>query len=133
MILLMVMGQWLLISKNGGILAHLGTDDIKEVVKMIGEGNKKAQVIYDAMIYQIAKQIGAMYVALKANCSAIILTGGIANDEYYVKKLSKYINKLAKVVVMPGEFELGSYQERKKLKVILDNRYLKDYRSIYEK
>lgn len=95
-----------LINKNGGIMAHLGTADIKEVDKMIEEGNKKAQIIYDAMIYQIAKQIGAMYVALKGNCSAIILTGGIANDPYYVKKLNKYIGKIAKVVVMPGEFEL---------------------------
>ena len=70
------------------------------------DGNKKAQIIYDAMIYQIAKQIGAMYVALKCNCSAIILTGGIANDSYYVKKLSKYIKGLSKIEVMPGEFEL---------------------------
>lgn len=95
-----------LINKNGGIMAHLGTADIKEVDKMIENGNKKAQIIYDAMIYQIAKQIGAMYAALKGNCSAIILTGGIANDPYYVKKLNKYIGKIAKVVVMPGEFEL---------------------------
>ena len=95
-----------LVNKNGGIMAHLGTDDIKEVTKMISEGNQKAQIIYDAMIYQIAKQVGAMFVSLKGNCSAIILTGGIANDPYYVKKLSKYIKKLTKVVVMPGEFEL---------------------------
>ena len=94
------------INKNGGIMAHLGTADIKEVTKMIAEGNKKAKIIYDAMIYQIAKQIGAMYVALKCNCSAIILTGGIANDEYYIKKLKKYIGKLTKVEIMPGEFEL---------------------------
>ncbi len=94
------------INKNGGLMAHLGTADIKEVNEMIANGNKKAQIVYDAMIYQIAKQIGAMYVALKCNCSAIILTGGIANDAYYLKKLTKYIKKLAKVVVMPGEFEL---------------------------
>ena len=95
-----------LINKNGGIIAHLGTDDIKEVNEMIKNGNKKAKIIYDAMIYQIAKQIGAMYVALKCNCSAIILTGGIANDAYYVKKLSNYIKKLAKIEVMAGELEL---------------------------
>ncbi len=95
-----------LINKNGGIVAHLGTSDVREITKMIENGNQKAKIIYDAMIYQIAKQIGAMYVALKCNCSAIILTGGIANDKYYLKKLNKYIAKLTKVVVMPGEFEL---------------------------
>lgn len=95
-----------LINKNGGIMAHLGTNDVREVGAMIDDGNKKAKVIYDAMIYQIAKQIGAMYVALKCNCSAIILTGGISNDPYLVKGIKRYIKNLSEVVVMPGEFEL---------------------------
>lgn len=95
-----------LINKAGGLMSWLGTDDVKEVKKLIDKGNTKAKVLYDAMIYQIAKQIGSMYVSLKCNCSAIILTGGIANDEYLVRNLKKYISKLSKVVVMPGEFEL---------------------------
>lgn len=95
-----------LINKNGGIIAWLGTNDIREVHKMIATGNQKAKIVLDAMIYQIIKQIGAMYAALKCNCSAIILTGGIAKDEYIVKSIKKYIGKLAKVVIMPGEFEL---------------------------
>lgn len=95
-----------LINKNGGLMSWLGTDDVREVKKLIDKGNTKAKILYDAMIYQIAKQIGAMYVALKCNCSAIILTGGIANEEYLVKTLKKYIGKLSKIVVMPGEFEL---------------------------
>lgn len=95
-----------LINKNGGIMAWLGTNDMKQVGEMINNGDKKAKTIYNAMIYQIAKQIGAMFVALKCNCSAIILTGGIANDEYLVKNLKKYIGKLADIVLMPGEFEL---------------------------
>lgn len=95
-----------LINKNGGFLSWLGTDDARIIKRQIENGDKKAKIVYDAMIYQIAKQIGAMYVSLKCNCSAIILTGGIANDEYLVKNLKKYIGKLSKVVVMPGEFEL---------------------------
>ena len=94
------------ISKNGGIKAYLNTSDIKEVKQMIADNNKTAKILYEAMIYQIAKQIGAMFVALKCNCSAIILTGGMANDEDLVKILNKYIKKLTKVVVMPGEYEL---------------------------
>lgn len=95
-----------MINKTGGIMAHLGTNDLRDVHQMIADGNQKAKVILDAMIYQIAKQIGAMYVSLKCNCSAIIFTGGMSNDEYLVKALKKYVGKLAKVVVMPGEFEL---------------------------
>jgi len=95
-----------LINKNGGLMAWLGTNDVEDVEKMIEDGDKKAKVVLDAMIYQIAKQVGAMYAALKCNCSAIILTGGIANDPYVCKVLEKYIVNMAKVVKMPGEFEL---------------------------
>lgn len=94
------------IGKNGGLMAWLGTNDIRKVHEMIKKGNKKAKIILDAMIYQIAKQIGAMYASLKGNCSAIILTGGIANDAYVVSKIRNYCKTMAKIVVMPGEFEL---------------------------
>lgn len=94
------------INKTGGIQAWLDTNDMREVTKRIEAGDRKAKIVYDAMIYQIAKQVGAMFVALKCNCSAIILTGGISNDPYLVKNLKKYVGKLATVIEMPGEFEL---------------------------
>ena len=94
------------IGKNGGLTAWLGTNDIRKVHQMIENGNQKAKIILDAMIYQIIKQIGAMYASLKCNCSAIILTGGIANDKYVKDKIKAYCKKMAKVVTMPGEFEL---------------------------
>lgn len=95
-----------LIGKNGGLIGHLNTNDIREVHQMINSGDKKAKIILDGMIYQIIKQIGAMYATLKGNCSAIILTGGIAKDQYVVSKIKIYCKALAKVVVIPGEFEL---------------------------
>lgn len=95
-----------LIGKNGGLMAHLGTNDIRIVHEMIDGGNKKAKIILDAMIYQIAKQIGAMYASLKGNCSAIIITGGIANDKYVIRRIKNYCKTMAKISVMPGEFEL---------------------------
>ena len=94
------------IGKNGGLTAWLGTNDIRKVHKMIDKGNQKAKIILDAMIYQIIKQIGAMYASLKGNCSAIILTGGIANDKYVRDKIKSYCKTMAKIVSMPGEFEL---------------------------
>jgi len=93
-------------TRTGGIIAHLGTNDLREVRKMIDSGNEKAKIIYDALVYQVAKQIGAMFVSLKCNCSAIILTGGLSNDKEFVKDIKNYTKKIAKIVVMPGEFEL---------------------------
>lgn len=95
-----------LISKNGGLMAWLNTGDVREIHQMIKSGDQKAKIVLDAMIYQIIKQIGAMYASLKGNCSAIILTGGIAKDAYVVSKIKNYCKTIAKIVVMPGEFEL---------------------------
>lgn len=116
-----------LINKNGGIMAWLGTNDMREVGEMIKSGNQKAKIVYDAMIYQIAKQVGAMFVSLKGNCDAIILTGGISNDQYLVDNLKTYIDKLTKVVVMPGEFELEALAAGA-LRVLNNKEEAKDYK-----
>ena len=63
-----------LITKKGGLVSHLGTSDARDVVKMIAEGNEYAKLVYDAMIYQVAKEIGAQSVVLKGKVDAIILT-----------------------------------------------------------
>ncbi len=114
------------INKNGGIMAWLGTTDIRQVIDMIEKGNKKAKIIYDSMIYQIAKQVGAMYTALKCNCSAIIITGGIANEPYLINRLKKYIGKLSKIVVIPGEFELEALASGA-LRVLTNQEKAKEY------
>lgn len=95
-----------IITKKSGLISLLGTNDIKEVLKMIDNKNQNAKLILDAMIYQIAKQIGAYSVNFKGNIDAIIITGAIANSEYFVENLKEYIKFLGTVVVIPGEKEM---------------------------
>lgn len=92
--------------KNGGLTDHLGTSDAREVVRRIEEGDRYAQLIYDAFIYQIAKAVGGCAMALKGKVDAVILTGGIAHDAYLVERLSSYIDWLAPISVQAGEFEM---------------------------
>ena len=94
------------ISKNGGLMAWLGTNDIRKVHKMIDKGNQKAKIILDAMIYQIAKHICASAAVLYGQVDAILLTGGIAHSDYVISRLTKRIAFLAPVQVYPGEDEL---------------------------
>jgi butyrate kinase len=94
------------ITKNGGLVDHLGTADIREVQERIKEGDSYAKLIYDAMIYQICKNIGAYAVVLKGKVDAIILTGGIANDAYLVEQIIDRVKFIAPVRVYAGEFEL---------------------------
>ena len=95
-----------LVSKKGGLVSLLGTSDAREVGAMIAKGDKEAKLVYDAMIYQIAKAIGSYSVILKGKIDAIILTGGIARDEYVVNGLKDYVSFLGEVVVIPGEKEM---------------------------
>ncbi len=94
------------LNKNGGLLDHFGTDDAREIERKIEAGDPYAKIIYDGMLYQIAKYAGAMAVAMKGKVDAIILTGGMSHSSYIVDFLRPYLNWISEIVVMPGEFEM---------------------------
>ncbi|HIE06265.1 MAG TPA: hypothetical protein EYP58_05635 [bacterium (Candidatus Stahlbacteria)] len=95
-----------LVTKTGGLLAHLGSDSITEIESMIESGDEKASLIYNVMVYQIAKEIGAMSAAVKGVVDAIILTGGMAFSDQLVNLIKDYILFIAPVLVYPGENEM---------------------------
>ena len=92
--------------KKGGLLDHLGTDDVRDVEKMIDDGDKYAKMVLDSMIYQIAKQAGAMAVAMYGKVDQIIYTGGIAKGNYVTDGLDQYLSWIAPSTKIPGEFEM---------------------------
>lgn len=95
------------VQRKGGLLAYLGTDDIRVIEQRIKEGDERAKLIYEAMIYQIAKEIGAMYVVLKGKVSAVVVTGGVAKSQQLVKKLKQWISFIKRpIFVIPGEEEM---------------------------
>jgi butyrate kinase len=93
---------------KGGAVAYLGTNSIIEVLELIEKGDKKAELIFDAMIYQISKEIGAFSTVLKGNVDAIILTGGMAYSEKVVNLLKERVAFLAPIKVYPGEHEMSA-------------------------
>jgi butyrate kinase len=94
------------ITKKGGLLAYLGTDNVEEIEKKIDSGDQKAKLIYEAMVYQIAKEIGAMATTLSGKVDVIVLTGGIANSERLINMIKQRVDFLSKVLVFPGEDEM---------------------------
>jgi len=90
----------------GGLVAYLGTNDAAEVEKMVETGDSKAELIYHAMAYQVAKMVGEMYTVLKCEVDAILITGGIAYDKNFVNWIQERIYKIAPVHVYPGEDEM---------------------------
>lgn len=95
-----------LVMGKGGLVAYLGTNDANEVEKRINEGDAYAREVYEAMAYQIAKEIGAMATVLKGDVDAIVLTGGLANSKMLVDWIIERVSFIAPVLVFPGEDEM---------------------------
>jgi butyrate kinase len=115
-----------LLTKKGGLLAHLGTDNVEEVQKRIDEGDEKAELIFKAMIYQIAKEIGAMATTLDGKVDAVVLTGGIANSTKLIDAIIQKVKFIAPVLVFPGEDEMEALT-RGALRVLSGEEKAKDY------
>ncbi|MBS1802655.1 MAG: butyrate kinase [Acidobacteria bacterium] len=96
---------------EGGLFAYLGTRDLKEIERRIDCGDAKAAAVYEAMIYQVAKETGAMAAVLEGRVDAVLLTGGMAHSERLVVRLRKYIEWIAPMTVYAGEDELQSIAE----------------------
>jgi butyrate kinase len=99
------------IKGKGGLVAYLNTNDIREVAKRIKQGDKKVKLIFEAMAYQVAKEIGAGATVLKGQIDAIILTGGIAYNNDFVNMVRDRVSFLSLVMVYPGEEEMLSLCE----------------------
>ncbi|MGR2781349.1 butyrate kinase [Bacillus subtilis] len=112
---------------TGGLLGYLGTNDAVKVEQMIQGGDEKARFIYDAMAYQVAKEIGAASATLKGEVEAIVLTGGLAYGKSFVSAIRSYIDWISDVLVYPGENELQSLAQGA-LRVLQGEEQSKQYR-----
>ncbi|MEN3008335.1 butyrate kinase [Pseudothermotoga sp.] len=90
---------------KGGLVAYLGTNDLRKALEMAKE-NGYAALVVRAMAYQIAKEIGGMCAILKGEVDAIILTGGMSYSNEFVQMINEHIYRFASVFVLPGEFEM---------------------------
>jgi len=96
---------------QGGLSAYLGTADALKVEEMINGGDGNAKLVYQAMAYQIAKDIGAMSVVLKGHIDGIVLTGGLAHSEMLTGWIREWIRFIAPVFIYPGEDEMKAMAE----------------------
>jgi butyrate kinase len=94
------------IKGNGGLYAYLGTSDALEVENRIKNGDEYAKLIYSAISYQVAKEIGALSTVLKGKVDGILLTGGLAFGEMIVDEITERVAHLGPVKSYPGEGEM---------------------------
>lgn len=91
---------------KSGLMGHTGTNDGREISRRIAEGDKKAELAYRTMAYQVAKEICALAAPLKGKVDAILLTGGFAYDKVLMGWIEEYVGFLAPVHIYPGEDEM---------------------------
>ena len=98
-------------TRKGGLLAYLGTNDGQEIASRIADGDEQAELVFRAMAYQVAKEVGAMAAVLCGKVRAIVLTGGLAHSELLTGWIKDRVRFVAPVLVFPGEDEMQALAE----------------------
>lgn len=97
-----------MIAGQGGLIALLGTSDMRQVEERYLAGEEQVKLVFEAMAYNVAKEIGAKAVTLEGKVDAVVLTGGIAYCKPFVKLIGDRVSFIAPVLIYPGEDELGA-------------------------
>ncbi len=105
----------LMIKGKGGFMAYFGTNNAMEVEKMVDQGDERARLIFEAMAYQVAKEIGAMSTVLKGKVDGILLTGGLAHNKWFIELIIDRVAHIAPVSIYPGEDEMKALAENARL------------------
>ncbi|MFO7887112.1 MAG: butyrate kinase [Eubacteriales bacterium] len=111
---------------NGGLIAYLGTNNAQKVSEMCDEGDKNAKIIYEAMAYQVSKEIGAGAAVLEGKVDGIVLTGGVAYDNKFINWIKTRVGFISRIFVYPGEDELKALAEGG-LRVLKEEELAKEY------
>ena len=113
---------------EGGLYSYLGTKDLQEVERRIAGGDSFASLVYDAMVYQIAKVIGSISTVLHGKVDAMLITGGMAHSERLIAKLLPSVSWIAPITIYPGEDELRAMAEGA-MRVLRHEEAAREYRS----
>ncbi len=115
------------ITGKGGFVGYLQTNDSKAVEERALAGDEYAKLVFEAMAYQIAKEIGRCAAVLQGKVDAILLTGGIAYSKYMVNYIKERVEFISQVFVYPGEDELLALAEGG-LRVLRGQETAKEYK-----
>ncbi|MEA3266449.1 MAG: butyrate kinase [Candidatus Fermentibacteria bacterium] len=113
--------------KKGGVYSYLQEEHIGRVRERAANGDEKADLVLRAMVYQMAKEAGAMAAALRGEVDAVVITGGIAYNPWVTDLLKEHLSYLGEILVFPGEAELEALT-RGVLRVMNNIEKEKEYR-----
>lgn len=96
-----------LLGVEAGAYSYVGTKEFLEIEqRAFDKGDEMCRLVFDAMAYQLAKDIGAMAAVLKFKVDAVVYTGGMAYSDRFTQAITDYVGALAPVIRLPGEEEM---------------------------
>ena len=99
------------LGRRSGMLSYVGTTDFREICARVVSGDERFMAAYRALVYQLAKDIGAMAAVLHFEVDAIVYTGGMAYEQFFCDDITAYVGRLAPVLRFPGEEEMRALAE----------------------
>lgn len=99
------------LGRRSGMLSYVGTTDFREICARVVSGDERFTAAYRALVYQLAKDIGAMAAVLHFEVDAIVYTGGMAYEQFFCDDITAYVGRLALVLRFPGEEEMRALAE----------------------
>ena len=114
---------------QGGLASYLGTNSGEEAERRIEAGDSYAKLVFQAMAYQISKEIGGMYTVLEGKADAIALTGGLAHSRYLTEEIRRRTDYIAPVFLIPGENEMTALAENS-LRYLTGEEKAKNYEEV---
>jgi butyrate kinase len=117
------------VSKTGGLVGLLGTDDAREILRRIDAGDQWAKLVYDAFAYTLAKYIGSYAVVLAGEVDAIVMTGGVSNDPYFIDQVKSRVAWIAPMIVYGGDFEMEALASGA-IRALTGEEAVKDYTGV---
>lgn len=99
------------LGRRSGMLSYVGTTDFREICARVVSGDERFTAAYRALVYQLAKDIGAMAAVLHFEVDAIVYTGGMAYEQFFCDDITAYVGRLAPILRFPGEEEMRALAE----------------------
>ncbi|CAM3014335.1 butyrate kinase [Hathewaya histolytica] len=94
------------VNGKGGCMAYVNHSDVRVLLEQAKKGDEKSRVLFNAMAYQITKEIAKCAVVLEGKVDAILITGGLAYCNQMVEKIKERVSRIAPIIVYKGKDEM---------------------------
>lgn len=99
------------VRQGGGLKAYFGTTDAEKIAEKAKTGDARCQLVFEAMAYQVSKEIAALGAVFEGRVDGVVLTGGLALSEEFIARIKHRVAYLGPIFLYPGENEMEALRD----------------------